>query len=937
MADSIANLLLQISSEKGDAAADLGELAAGLEALDHSEANAEVNVDTGEALGELALFEAAIGRLDGKDAKVGVDADMDQLDLFARKLGDIVDTTWSGKFFKGDQGDFTRAFPEQLTMDLDVESAPALEELGAQLKLFESTHDINIDVDKSRGGIERAMSAFGGLASAFSSLGSQGAGVTDAFGGMGNALSKITVNVGAFGFSLGPLVVVVVTLAGAIAVSLVAALAALAASAAVAAAALGALAVAFLAALGPMLAVAIPALLMFGKVLKVLQQEQNEAAAAAQKKAQADQQARAYAQQHQDAERNLAQAIQARREATVQAYREMADAIEAVSDSYRSLERARLSQEQAALGIKQAELNLKNFRSETGLVGSSLDDMFKKFTDVDFKGNTDAIVGQLKGMTGQSLGGDNELELQRLVLAVRDARLSQKEATDGVSDAETNLSRAQETALDFQKRGIIASDQYVAAINRVADARRGLIRLEQNRAWELQNAELLKSQSQVAALSGQEQKLLDVVRELIAAFEDAFGPAVRALMDGIIDGLKGMGGAMKRLKGNLTGLGTAMGGAISGLLGGLASPEATELFQALIDGATVLAPLVTSIFGSMFELLGKIAVAAMPFLVAGFQAIAGWLSDLAENTSVQDISDALSDMMPHLQTWLDLGAKLGEGFLNLIIAAAPAGLDLAKSILDIATNLAAWAGSEEGRQQIKDFLANAIPLAKDFAWAVFQVVKWFIAMVETTKEVIDFFVLLWDAIFPLRWLLKKFWEQLKTDVEAVAGWLGMMSVKIENAWADVTAFLSGLPEQMFNAGADAVMGFIDGLWSKKDDLFGVAKDLFNIPGTIAEKILELGSPSKLMKDIGRNVGIGLQMGMESTASRVAGAANASLAAPVVAAGGLAAAAGGMTIMHQDVNLPAAPGHDQLGDPRVQAEMFAREMIRRGFNEVGAPS
>jgi hypothetical protein len=101
--------------------------------------------------------------------------------------------------------------------------------------------------------------------------------------------------------------------------------------------------------------------------LKVLQQQQTEAANATMEKAQADAAARTYAVQHADAERTLQDAVVAAAAAKSQAYREMQDALERVTDAQLGLQRAEISQQQASLNVEKAKLALKEFRQEAGL------------------------------------------------------------------------------------------------------------------------------------------------------------------------------------------------------------------------------------------------------------------------------------------------------------------------------------------------------------------------------------------------------------------------------------------------------------------------------------------------------------------------------------------------------------------------------------------
>lgn len=951
MADSVANLFLRIFSDKGDAASDVGEVAAALEALDHVKAEAEANVDVQE--GQLDLFMAQLEEFDGKKYTAEADIKTDQLKLFQKELEGVVATDWRSRFMKSfDIGEFTQLPPhQQMQMDVDVDTGKAESELHAfQLELDFATRDrtVNIDVDKGRG--LGNFSKIGGLiTSAFGSLAEDAAGAKDALSSMGQGIGRVTVNLGMFGARLGPVVVLVLGLGAAIAISLVAALAALASSAALAAAALGALAIALAGALGPMLAIAIPAFLALSKVLKVLSTQQQDAATAAQRKARADQQAAQYAQQHADAERTLQQAVRARKDATVAAYREMQDAIERVADSYRDLEHAELSEQRAQLNIKLAKKALSDFRKEAGLTGDVLDKAFTKFTDVDFRGTATDLTKEIEAASGKNLSLDDQLKLQGLILDVKDAKLAEKDATDGVSDAERENARAKQDVAKFYKDGIKASDQYRAALERVADAQRSLARLKQGRQFELQNQAMENAKSKTAQLSSEERKLLEAIKKLYGAFKTAFGPAVTALLDGVISGLEGIDTAMIGLKGSLKTLGRAMGKSIGGFLKLLSSPEAGALFQALIDGATQLAPFIGSVFGSLFELLTKIAVAAMPFLVKMFGDFAGWLADIAKNTSLQDITDFIMQLIPHLQTWLGIAGALAEGFFGMIMAMAPQGQELATAIGDIARDLAEWANSAQGREEIKAFLRDAIPNAVRFVKAVFKIVTFLGKLVPVANGVGSAMDFLWQALLPVRLIIRG----IVWVIQKLAGLAGTLSVKLENfankipgmfssvfetvkgVWEDIKGLFSGLWNTFYDFGKNIINGLKDGVLAVAQDLFNAIKDTVMAPVDWVKGKLHIGSPSKLMMEMGHNVGRGFEIGIQRAGGRVMTAAAGSLVAPVAAAGAAGAGAGaGFIIQNQNVNLPPAPGHGQMGDPRHQAAQFAAELRRRGGQGLG---
>lgn len=72
MPDSVANLLLRITGETGDAEHDLDELIAKLQLVDDTDADADVNADTSEAAAELAAFLKLLGAIDDKDVSADV-------------------------------------------------------------------------------------------------------------------------------------------------------------------------------------------------------------------------------------------------------------------------------------------------------------------------------------------------------------------------------------------------------------------------------------------------------------------------------------------------------------------------------------------------------------------------------------------------------------------------------------------------------------------------------------------------------------------------------------------------------------------------------------------------------------------------------------------------------------------------------------------------
>lgn len=1070
MANSIANLILQIISQKGGASSDVDELAASLEALDHTkaEATAQVNTDKG-AFDEL---QTQLDLFDHKTVKAKATVDIAegeaQLQLFSHSLDNLQSKSFKGQFFSaGDIGSFTQLFSHlgQLSIPVDLDSKGAeahAVELHEQLKLELGEETVKVDTDTTS--FTKVKEAVSALGDAFSSLAQEGGGIGNVFEGFGGDLSKVTVNLGAFGFRLGPVLAGVLALATAIGISLVSALIAVVSSAVLAATALGALGVALAGALGPIAAIAIPAALLFGKALTALTSNQAANTAATRANTQAQQQAiqaqtdaRNFAEQRASAEQSLAQAVQNATQARAAAYREEQDAIQAVTDAVNGLRDAQLSQAQASLNLDKAKQALKDFRDQLGLTGKAYDAMFKTFTDVAFDpAKLNDALAKVKAPAGSQLNADQQLQLKQLILDIATAKQGEADATNQVTHAETTLNRARQDAQPFIQQGINGSKQYQAALQGVAQAQQNLTKLESDHAFQLQQtaklnalnaASLQATASGTSKLSGEELKIYNVLKQLKGAFETAFGPAVNALLDGLLGGLKLLGPLMTSLQGPMLQLGKAMGTAVFDFFKGTTASDTQKVFQAMINGAIKLVPLINQIFQPMLDILGKIATAAMPFLVQGFANIAKFMNQLNNGLTVKNISDFIAKLIPNLNAWVNLALQLVPSFFKYMIAVAPYGIQFLKWVTGVAVAFGQWAASAQGRKQIQDFFSTAIPAAITFFEALAKIIGFFagipawiyeavgalvalVAILLTASAVVGAlatageillgvlaflispiglvvaalaalvvgFVIAYNKLGFFKnavdditsWIANafnnviKFMERLPATLYKLAVdagnaiWNGIRSVGLDIAgWIvpkfnAVISFLSTLPNRFFSWGSRIINGLwdgiksigldvatwvaqkfnaalnwlsgivnwfvnagkaiVEGIWkgikSVPSDIVGWAKNTFVNP---VKNLLGIGSPSKLFEEYGKSIGQGFQVGIDATTHIVQDAAMRTVAAPIGAAMGVSGGGGGgITIQNQNVNLPPAPGHDQMGDPRVQAAQFAREMRRRGW-------
>jgi phage-related protein len=1076
MADSIANLILRIISQKGQATSDVDELAASLEALDHTKATAEAGVDTEK--GSFDQLQLELDKFDHKDvkAKAGVDTKDGeaQLQLFTHSLENLASKSYTGKFFSaGDIGQFTQPFGQgqQLSMDVGLDKngvAKTEAEVVAlheqlQLELDANKLEIKTDVDTSK--IDETERAASTLVNALGTLSQAGGQVGGALSGLGDNLSKVGFNLGAFSVRLTPVVAGALALAVVIGVSLVAALASVAASAVLAAGALGAMGVAFLGALGPIAALAIPVALAFGKVISALTQSQTSNTAATRANTVAQQQAiqaqsvaRAYAEQRASAEQALTLAVQNAATARAAAYREEQDAIQAVKDAVLALNDAEDAAAQSKLDFEKAKQALIDFRSQLGLTKKDFDVFFNAFKDVGF--DPTKLNAQLKKVKFDGVvPPDQELQLEQLILNVKKARDGEADSTNAVTKAQTTLNRARQDEQPFLKEGILGSKNYQAALAGVASAQKNLTQLESDHAFQLQQTAKLNAlnaasaataASKTAGLTAEEKKLYDVLKLVIGAFNQAFGPAVNAVLDGFIAGFKTLGPLVSGLKGPMTDLGKAMGASITDFFKILTGPSSQKLFLGMIEGAKQLLPYVNKIFAPMLDLMGKIATAAMPLLIVGFQSIAGWLQGIDKSTGIKDISNFIQkNLVPALNAWVKLALQLIPAFFQFIIDIAPQGEKFLGWVTEVAKQFLAWASSKKGMDQIRDFFSKAVPAAITFLKAFGAIVGFFLSIpkwvyiavaafaalvavfiaasaaialltspigliilavaalaagliwayhhiafmkdaldaignafkaalsfkwvgpaldwiknafnniinflkglpgkfLQWGKDIIDF---LWKGIqqtgFDIKngsfykeitWLINflvglpdKFFNWGKDIISGL--WNGIKSVSLDvwgwitGAFNDTLKFLEGLPDKMFNLGWNLIQGLFNGIKSIGSKIGDFLKGL--IPGPL-KSFFKIFSPSKLMMDIGMNIGKGLEVGIEASGKGVQRAAMNNLVFPVAAAAGATGSRSGITIQNQNVNLPAAPGYDQMGDPRHQAALFAREMQRRGW-------
>lgn len=136
------------------------------------------------------------------------------------------------------------------------------------------------------------------------------------------------------------------------------------------------------------------------------------------------------------------------------------------------------------------------------------------------------------------------------------------------------------------------------------------------------------------------------------------------------------------------------------------------------------------------------------------------------------------------------------------------------------------------------------------------------------------FVQLWGAGKLLKFFTRlggKLVSSMKTAFTnmktAVTGRMTAIKDSVKRIWGNVMDFFKSI--NLFNMGKDIIQGLINGIKGMAGSLLTSVKKLItdNIPGPIA-KILDLASPSKLMKQYGEWTGEGLEIGINHSAEGV---------------------------------------------------------------------
>jgi hypothetical protein len=714
-------VLLRLSGDSSGARKAIAETKAGLKEIDGTTAEADINVNGVEAVTvRIDELREKLAKVDHTTASAKVKLDtavaQTELDKLEARLYRAVTIEDPGR-----RGNAIAGLLGPLSSGLDrVERRT--KGVSGELRTTETV----------------ARSAFSGIGDAARTAGSVASTGLDA---IGNGLVGLTrgvpvignVAAGIAGIAGGGLLAIpIIGLLSVAFVGLLSVLTALASVIAGAIAGAAALAVAFAAVAAPVAILAFGAVAKLAKTLLGSKDASDKAAASADGLAQAQ---RAQAQ----ASSSLADAQQNASEQRVAALRDERDAVQAVADAEIARERASEGRVSSRLDLRQARLDLKDLRQKSGANGITTAPLFQKLTDVAVDPST--IPGALKGLKlSGGAGGKSEAQLQidleRAILRVREAKTGVKSADQQAKTAATAYADALAKQNKYAREGITAYKPYADALKQTAKAQDALATATE-RTNKARRANVKAQANNTAATTG----IGGTLKSFGSSLSDTIGPAIDAIFKGAGKGLAEIAKVLPSLKGSFTGLGQAIGDGLATLGHLFASPKFVSSFRRFTDtAADLVRHFATPAVADFAKLLLSIANAALPHLRSGLTRLGEkfhvFTDGATKGDKVRGVVDTLYDSFKSV---VRFAGAVGRAIAAIFGAGQKPGQKLLDKITDIIDKFTNGLGKPKGRAALKKFFDDGVKFAHNMKDAVQGVIDAINAIVAATKKAVDLY------------------------------------------------------------------------------------------------------------------------------------------------------------------------------------------------------
>jgi phage-related minor tail protein len=312
------------------------------------------------------------------------------------------------------------------------------------------------------------------------------------------------------------------------------------------------------------------------------------------------------------------------------------------------------------------------------------------------------------------------------------------------------------------------------------------------------------------------------------------------------------------------------GAAIAG--GGNAGKEAmVQVATALagVDDATTQNLLGVKFFGTMWETQGQNIITTLTEAEGKTVDLTTQSTNLANasnsldaspqvalNNALQGMTDALTPLLTTVATYITKVAEWAQKnpTLAATIAAVTTGIGLLVGILFA----------------LSPILTAVIALAGALGISVSAIAAPVYIAIAAIAAIIAIGVLLyknWDTIKKkageLASTISKKFEEFK---KAAGDKMKAAQDKIEDIWDGVMKFFKNI--DLYKIGKNIIQGLIDGITAMGEKVKKAASNIASGIGEKVSKILDLGSPSKVMIGYGEDAGVGLAIGLKNTIGTV---------------------------------------------------------------------
>lgn len=238
--------------------------------------------------------------------------------------------------------------------------------------------------------------------------------------------------------------------------------------------------------------------------------------------------------------------------------------------------------------------------------------------------------------------------------------------------------------------------------------------------------------------------LVEAGEEFGEVFKEATAEGADAVFAGIADALGEIAPVVDKLGPAFTRLGEAGGDAFRELGKFFGSSDWTQFFRFTASALEKLTPLFMRSFGAFSKVLANIAEASMPFLIRGFERLAEGLENLAAKTSdIAELRKDIGGLVDQLRAWLRLMRGIGDAFVAFTEAVSGQGQEFVEWLTAGTEAFADWTRSDEGRERIRQFFDDVLPLAKSTIELVVRFGVVFLQAVQlvspAVKKVVDLF------------------------------------------------------------------------------------------------------------------------------------------------------------------------------------------------------